>query len=317
KPFRLFTLNCRSVKNKSISISDFIVSNDIDILAVTETWLGTDVDQIVLKELIPDGYTIYHKPRLDRKGGGVAIIGRQNFKVVKEKHCTENEHFEHIGCYVYSQNYKFRLFVVYRLPSSSVSCFIAEFSQYLSSLVISAEELLITGDFNIHGDNTKDPDTQKFLNALDEFGLKRHVHEPTHKKGHILDLITREATTLLYSETEVKDPCLCDTKGNVSGDHKGISTLLNISKPDKSKKVMSFRKFSEIDTEDLNSDIKNSLEFLESEQKSPEDHVTDYNTTVHKVNDKHAPPIQSGTRRICATQNVKNVKLREFGEALN
>ena len=35
--FRL--LNCRSVCNKTDTIKDFVVDNDIDILAITETWL--------------------------------------------------------------------------------------------------------------------------------------------------------------------------------------------------------------------------------------------------------------------------------------
>ena len=33
-------LNCRSVKNKTEAINDYIVSNDFDIVALTETWLG-------------------------------------------------------------------------------------------------------------------------------------------------------------------------------------------------------------------------------------------------------------------------------------
>jgi len=33
----IVTLNCRSVANKRLSIADFILSRDVDIMAVTET----------------------------------------------------------------------------------------------------------------------------------------------------------------------------------------------------------------------------------------------------------------------------------------
>lgn len=38
----LASLNCRSVVNKTVAINDYIVSNNIDLLAFTETWLGKE-----------------------------------------------------------------------------------------------------------------------------------------------------------------------------------------------------------------------------------------------------------------------------------
>jgi hypothetical protein len=49
----LVSLNPRSDKNKATSINDFILSNNFDILALTETWLGTTVDKSVISELTP------------------------------------------------------------------------------------------------------------------------------------------------------------------------------------------------------------------------------------------------------------------------
>ena len=67
--------NARSVRNKAVSIADFVMSQDIDILALTETWLGRDTDKTVLRELVPTGYNILHVPRTDgRRGGGVAFL---------------------------------------------------------------------------------------------------------------------------------------------------------------------------------------------------------------------------------------------------
>ena len=60
KHLTLCTLNCRSVKNKTTSINDFIVSNHVDLLAITETWLGSEIDKVVVAEMIPSGYDIHH-----------------------------------------------------------------------------------------------------------------------------------------------------------------------------------------------------------------------------------------------------------------
>ena len=49
-------INVRSVKNKAISVSDLVISRDIDILALTETWLGSAIDAYVINTLVPCGY---------------------------------------------------------------------------------------------------------------------------------------------------------------------------------------------------------------------------------------------------------------------
>ena len=52
-------LNPRSVKNKTLSINDFILDSNIDLLALTETWLGTNNDKTVLSELTPNTHKIH------------------------------------------------------------------------------------------------------------------------------------------------------------------------------------------------------------------------------------------------------------------
>ena len=56
---------------------DFITEEQFGMFGLTETWLGTDIDKTVLRELLPPGYKIHHQPRLG-KTGGVALIYKQN-----------------------------------------------------------------------------------------------------------------------------------------------------------------------------------------------------------------------------------------------
>ena len=41
-------INMRSVKNKTLSVADVVISRDIDILPLTETWLGGVIDDHVI-----------------------------------------------------------------------------------------------------------------------------------------------------------------------------------------------------------------------------------------------------------------------------
>ena len=73
-------------------------------------------------------------------------------------------------------------------------------------MLLCKEWLLITGDFDIHVDDCSNPDTQKFLDLLDSFGLQHHVKQPTHRDSHTLDLSsTRKSETLVDDERFISD----------------------------------------------------------------------------------------------------------------
>lgn len=94
------------------------------------------------------------------------------------------------------------LIVIYRPPYTDnhpvmTSVFLTEFAEFLESVILSTDPLLITGDFNIHVDNL---DTIKLLELFQSTGLERHVNVPTHVGGHSLDLIvTRQSERIISS----------------------------------------------------------------------------------------------------------------------
>ncbi|KAL8591391.1 hypothetical protein ACOMHN_022198 [Nucella lapillus] len=62
-------------KSKRSAVNDFILSNDIDILCVTETWFKESGDEPKLRDLAPAGYTTKSFPRLTTTcGGGIAFV---------------------------------------------------------------------------------------------------------------------------------------------------------------------------------------------------------------------------------------------------
>ena len=155
--------------------------------------------------------------------------------------------------------------------------------------MIAREELLITGDLNFHLDKSTDPSSQKFMTILHEQGLTQHVNEPTHAHGHILDVVvTRDNSSILQSSQSIDENYLSDSKGISSVDHKGISTILHISKPLKSWKTVSYRKYRAIELADFASDIESTITF-HSEEMPLDDLVRNYNDSIRAAVDKHAP----------------------------
>ena len=60
-----------------------------------------------------------------------------------------------------------------------------EFSEYLESVILSIEPLVITGDFNIHTDVAENHDAVRFLELLESLNLMQHVDKTTHVIGHV------------------------------------------------------------------------------------------------------------------------------------
>ena len=196
-PLKLCCLNTRSLKNKTADFVAYAIDSRADLFALTETWF-TDIDVAHKVEATPPGFRLLDHPRKNRVGGGTALLFRDHLHV-KKLAGDEVDSFEYSEWSVGSNTYKLRLVIIYRPPYSvnhpfTVNRFINEFANYLESIVLSPEPVLITGDFNIRVDISDDPNTKRFLMLLESMGLQQHINQPTHEMGHTLDLvITRQS----------------------------------------------------------------------------------------------------------------------------
>ena len=74
---KFYSLNAKSVRNKSADFVSYVESSGADILAVTETWLS-EVDDACRAEITPPGYKLFDQIRSDRTRGGTALLIREN-----------------------------------------------------------------------------------------------------------------------------------------------------------------------------------------------------------------------------------------------
>jgi len=190
-PLKFSQLNARSVLgsvsvDKPSLIQNYILENNIDILALSETWLRPDSLPAMINSVTPDGYICMHVPRPEGRGGGVAFIYRSVFEFRPVKY-PKFSSFELVVGKLVCKSSAFIFANIYRPPSGSVNAFLDDFSSLLEDVGTAPSDIFVSGDCNIHLDEL-DPTTTKFLNLLDIFDLKQLIDFPTHDAGHILDL---------------------------------------------------------------------------------------------------------------------------------
>ena len=266
--------------DKPTALRDFILDNSLDILTLTETWLTSDTPHTALQSLTPPTYTITHSPRLTGRGGGLAIIYRSHMKIESVPlPCYSS--FEVSSSRLTASSSSLTLLTVYRPPSGSLSLFIEEFSNLLSDTSAQPGDLLISGDFNIHLDNTSSSYTKTFLAILDSCGLVQHVSFPTHVDGHTLDLIISRSSSNLVSS-------VCHTFPALS-DHHAILATLSISHHSRPTRITkSVRSLRSINSTLFSQDILTSTLFTAPAQNLT-DYLTQFSTVLTSLLDKHAP----------------------------
>ena len=156
-------LNTRSVKNKIIKVKDFVVDHDIDILAMTETWLlPGNVDEIDISTLYPTGNRFFHVFS--------CLLFKETINVNSQITDTF-ESFEYMNARLCCLQ-GIRILVIYRPPGrSSYDLFYEEFSKLIEQTAVSTGGLLIAGDFNLRVDDSDNFQARRFVDILESYNL--------------------------------------------------------------------------------------------------------------------------------------------------
>src|SRR6218665_3274949 len=88
---RLAKLNVWSLREKYVPVSDIITANDLDVLAVTESFHSSS-DDVAVRRAAPPGFSYLDRPRSDSqdaagRGGGIVVYHKSNLSS-KRLNCT-------------------------------------------------------------------------------------------------------------------------------------------------------------------------------------------------------------------------------------
>ena len=189
------------------------MQNKTDILLLTETWLTSkETDKIWMdsSDLNKDRYKLTSAIRENRRGGGLALITKKDFKVKLDSN-AELRTFQFAKWYVQLMHTTITILGIYRPPAGSPVEFLTEFTNWITDVVAQDTNLLVAGDFNLHTNNENDENAANFMELMVALGLVQHVTRPTHKCGNTLDLIFMEN----FSEIDIHSCIL----GNLLSDH--------------------------------------------------------------------------------------------------
>ena len=142
---------------------------------------------------------------------------------------------------------KLTIVAIYRPPYSSrnqhtIPAFLDEFTECIGDHLRDDENLIFTGEFNIHINNN-DPDAEAFIDITEALGLTQHVRFETHRAGNILDLVLKELGSKLQISSCIPGPILSD--------HRAVEFTVSIPKENYTKLTTTSRDIKNIDSKEF------------------------------------------------------------------
>jgi len=157
----LCTLNIRSLLKPITAISDLADTRNVDVFALTETWITPSATPSELRNATPSGFFLDRQPssyctcqpctccwwRYHFSPSGLSYI-------IKSPSCPTFKTFELSSVTLKLLHSRLTIFNVYRPPPAttkhaSFSLFLSEFNTIISLAATTPHEFLITGDFTL------------------------------------------------------------------------------------------------------------------------------------------------------------------------
>ena len=145
--------------------------NNIQVACITETWFDAGKGKFTstIKEA---GYNIVHGHREDKRGGGTAVIYKENMQVKPgNASSVKYQSFEYSYIYMKANGTKILLLCIYRKQEIPCKTFCSEFEPFIEKLSDTTEVLLVVGDFNIWVDLEGNRDAKQLRTLMSAYGL--------------------------------------------------------------------------------------------------------------------------------------------------
>ena len=185
-----------SAIRRSAIIHDLIADEQLDILALSETWMCTDTLNCIKRDIAPEGFSVLHVHRSGTtgrpwSGGGLAIIYRSTLDVSVhprfEELCTSTSLCEIQLARLGRASSSITIANIYR-PLGAMGDFYDDLATLISSICLEAGERLC-GDLNC-------ADSQGRINGTltdicNAYSLCQYVEVPT-RGDNILDVLAAD-----------------------------------------------------------------------------------------------------------------------------
>ena len=225
-------LNARSIINKKTELNIMVDDIKPHIIGITESWANNDITNA---ELGLEGYVMFRKDRIGRRGGGVLLYIKDTIPAYEVQLQEEADCNDAIWCNLVTGHTTVIIGVAYRCPNIT-----KQNNEKIHNAIneVSKGDCIIMGDFN-HGNikwdtlqSTGVEDSTLLCLIQDNF-LTQHVLEPT-RAARVLDIV-------LSSQKEFVDNVVIQEPLG-SSDHNQLHFNIKI-KSDKTKVKQCMRDF--------------------------------------------------------------------------
>lgn len=222
-------LNSRSIVNTFDELKQYVLMQNFDCLAVSETWLKP---HITSSEIIIPGYILLRMDRKSKRGGGVGIFLRKGIRyklMANELSTIENNDVEQLWIEIFLKHKKLTIGVAYKPPNVHYSHLIS-LDDVLSTVFPMSENIVLLGDLNVDLFKTSSAKANFLRDIFSNYGLEQIIEDTTRPSSHsLLDIIALTNKTDVIKTGTVLLP-------NIS-DHLLVFVCLHIPKPHMKKVI--------------------------------------------------------------------------------
>jgi len=278
KGLKICHLNIRSLLPKIDEVKMLIKESNIDVLAISETWLSN---------IIPDsfvnikGYNLYRKDRLNTMGGGVAIFIKENITHTIPTNLTNDMELIHVQIKLEHRK-PFMISCVYRPPSAS-SEYLENIIECLTKASGHTDDHIVLGDFNINFDLSENIvySTCHYIEHM--LGAKQLIMKPTRVTETSKTIIDHIYTTMhsRHTKSGVIELCLSD--------HYMIYTVINYNTTHLPPKTVTSRNYNNFNSNQFLNDLSNCQSLNIKSFTDVDKAWSQWKLSFLQICNKHAP----------------------------
>lgn len=304
-------LNIRSLVPKFVDLKEHMVSQEYDILCLTETWLTPAIGNEIVSV---EGYDLVREDRRVGRGGGVCIYIKKSlsYSIINTDYQTEQ-----LWVKTKINGQEIAVGVLYRPPDFAVNTFVDLLELTVTNLLLSNDEIFCLGDFNIDMLKPDSVASQRLSMIFETYGLSQIVNSPTRitlSTATLIDLILTTSESIVQSVHVIPLDHMSD--------HELVSCTLKITgrkvKP-AYKTVRDFKNFNyEIFLQDLRlipleiiydiNNVNEKLKFLNESLISLFNIHAPYKT--FRITKKYSPWITDNIRLLMSLRDKARMKWR-------
>ena len=174
-------LNVRSVFTGFNELKRLVSLCDLDVLALSETWLSADHFSNAFN--IPN-YIMVRKDRMGR-GGGIAFYVNSKYKHEIIDITCDQSTIEQLWIKIRFSTRTVAFAVFYRPPKTNIGVALEQLDEVLSFVFPTVDYVVCLGDINVNLLNLNNPVAECF----DSYGFRQVISEPTRETEHSATLL--------------------------------------------------------------------------------------------------------------------------------